>query len=211
MLASDGFPGDGFRTIARGVALFAGLGCVIGGAIGTAAWPVVGTFFGAAGGAVTGAGTGLLSAGALLAVTHWTTSKWAARVTSGLVAGTAQAAFVTVSGGPERFPIMAAALVVAVTAGGALGPLIAYGMKPAVGGPLAARRLQHLGSLILGCGSAAGAAIGAVAGLIAGLVAYPPTALFAAVEGGLLGLVSGIVLACLAVGVAVLPRLRARR
>ena len=60
-------------------------------------------------------------------------------------------------------------------------------------------------------GAGAGGALGGGAGLIIGISTYLPTAPFAAVEGAVLGSVSGLAIALLVGAAALLPELRMRR
>jgi hypothetical protein len=200
-------------SIGRGAATFACIGAGLGGIAGTLDWPIVGTFFTAVPTALAGAAVGSVAAAALTLLAQWTRSRWAARVTAGAVAGAA-----AVAGGilhPRPIPVpttLAMALVVAGTVvAAACGPLIAFGLEPAPERGLPRLRASRLIGRFVGWGAALGAIVGAVAGLVIGIHAYLPTSPFAAVEGGVLGAVSGVVLACLAAGVAVLPRLRARQ
>lgn len=199
--------------LGRGCALFAGLGGVLAGIAATIGWPVVGTFFGAVEGALAGAALGALAAAALTILARWTRSRWAARGVSGAMAAAAAVGAVLIHAGPAGLPrAVAVVLIVAgVALAAALGPLIAYGMEPVPGGWLTAARLPRVLGRFLALGAGLGGAAGAVAGLIIGIRSYLPTSPFALVEGAVFGAVSGVVLACLAVGVAVLPRLRARQ
>ena len=196
-------------SIGRGAGLFAGLGGALGGVAGTLDWPIVGTFFGAVEAAPVGAIVGLLAAPALTLLGRRTRSRWAARTTSGVIAGMAAAAAVVIYAGPITVaPMVPIGLVAAAAVlGGVFGPLIAYGFEPVA----TAARMLHIGGLILIWGAALGAAGGGVAGFVIGVRAYLPTAPVAGVEGAVLGLVSGVVVACLAAGVVVLPRISARR
>jgi hypothetical protein len=194
----------GWRTtFVPGVVLTAGLGLLLGGTVGTAYWPVVGTFFGAVEGAVEGAVVGAVLVAVLSLVVRVTRSVWTVRIGSGAIVA---AACLGVAGSDAG---TAAALVLVAAgslAAAALGPAIAFGVGPGPDGrPGFAWALSTAG-VLLAWGGALGAVIGAVTGFVIGLD-YPPTVVFAAVEGGVLGGVSGLVLAGLAVGAAVLPRL----
>jgi hypothetical protein len=204
--------GSWMSSIQRGAALFAGLAGVLGGIAGTIDWPVVGTFFGAVEGALAGAVVGVINAAALTLLAGWTRSRWACRGLSGVVAGVAAAGGAQIYAGPVNVSRTVAVVLIATAAvvGAALGPLVAYGAEPVPASRLAGARLPRVGR-ILGWGAALGAAAGAVAGLIIGMHTYLPTSPVAAVEGAVFGVVSGGVLACLVAGVAVLPRIRARR
>ena len=137
-----------------------------------------------------------------------TRSRWAARSGSGLVAGVLAVAAVGLGSGAYAVPSTWAMVLVAVGAlvAAALGPVIAFGAAPLPDGRPGLAWAVATGGTFLAWGSVAGAAVGAVVGFLIGL-GYLPTAPFAAVEGGILGGVSGLVLATLAVGIAVLPRL----
>lgn len=204
--------GSWMSSIRRGAALFAGLGGALGGIAGTIDWPVVGTFFGAVEGALAGAVAGVIDAAALTLLAGWMRSRWACRGLAGVVAGMATAGGALIYAGPVNVSRAVAVVLIAtaVVVGAALGPLVAYGAEPVPASRLAGARLPRVGR-ILCWGAALGAAAGAVAGLVIGMRTYLPTSPVAAVEGAVFGVVSGGVLACLVAGVAMLPRIRARR
>jgi hypothetical protein len=191
-----------------GVVLVAGLGCVLGGAAGTADWPVVGTFFGAVAGSVVGAVVGVVLTLTLALLARVTRSSWAARLVSGLVAGLAGLGLVGLGSGTDAVRGTPAVVLLATgtVVAGALGPMIAFGVRPMPDGRPGFTWAAGVWGVCLGWGCALGAAAGAVTGLVIGLD-HLPTLVFAGVEGGVLGCVSGLVLACLAAGIAVLPRL----
>lgn len=195
-----------------GVVLVGGLGCVLGGVAGTADWPVVGTFFGAVEGAFVGAVAGLVLAGTLLSLARATRSRWATRVTSGLVSAALGLVLGLGVAGPGssadavRDPLAVVLLAAWIVVTGALGPAIAFGVGPMPDGRPGFTWAAGVWSVCLAWGCGLGAGVGAVTGLVIGLH-YLPTAVVAAVEGAVLGSVSGLVLACLAAGIAVLPRL----
>lgn len=83
-------------------------------------------------------------------------------------------------------------------------------MESAPGGHVAADLRRQLRRFLV-WGASVGAGAGAVAGVVIGIRTYLPTAGFAAVEGAAFGTVSGLMLACLAAGASLLPRVRARR
>jgi hypothetical protein len=187
-----------------GVVLVAGLGCVLGGAAGTADWPVVGTFFGAVAGSVVGAVVGVVLTLTLALLARVTRSSWAARLVSGLVAGVAGLGLVGLGSRADALAVVL--LATGTVVAGVLGPMIAFGVAPMPDGRPGFTWAAGVWGVCLGWGCALGAAAGAVTGLVIGLDNLP-TVVFAAVEGGVLGCVSGLVLACLAAGIAVLPRL----
>ncbi|WP_151083118.1 hypothetical protein [Nocardioides cynanchi] len=197
-------------SLRSALVLMTGLGGVLGGAAGTVDWPVVGTFFGAAWGAVLGCLTGVAVGLALGGLARVTRSRWAARLGSGLVAGAVGSVVLPlcsgaydVPGTPEVALVLAGAVVA-----GALGPVIAFGVGPRPDGRPGDHWAVETLARFLAWGGLLGASAGVVTGLVIGL-GYPPTVLVAAVEAGVLGGVSGLVLATLAAGVAVLPRLHA--
>jgi hypothetical protein len=197
-------------SLRRGGGLFAGVGAVLEATLATFDWPIVGTFFGAFEGAAAGAMTGVLGAALLSLLARWTRSKWAARVTSGVVTA-AGLGWASARGGPVELPrqLIAALIGIVVLLGAALGPLIAYGAAPAPDGqPTGPGHTRALARFLV-WGAALGGAVGAVTGLVIGIHAYLPTSPFAAVEGATLGVVNGLVLGCLAAGVWLLPRVRA--
>jgi hypothetical protein len=191
-----------------GVVLVAGLGCVLGGAAGTADWPVVGTFFGAVEGGFVGAVAGLVLAVTLPPLGRATRSRWAARLTSGLVAAAVGLGVAGLGSGADaaRDPLAVVLLAAWILVAGALGPAIAFGVRPMPDGRPGFTWAAGVWSVCLAWGCGLGAGAGAVTGLVIGLH-YLPTAVAAAIEGAVLGSVSGLVLACLATGIAVLPRL----
>ena len=199
---------------ARGVALLAGAGIVVGGAAGTVDFPVVGTLFGAVEGAVAGAAVGAVDGLILTGLGAATRPRWVAQGTSGLVVLVAALAR---TAGPEPLAVSwrveVVLTAVAVLFAGAAGPSIAVGLgrAPGVLGGRAGSTPRELVVRFLGRGTTAGAAVGAVAGVLIGVRSYLPTAPFAAVEGAVFGTVCGAVLACLALGIAILPRLLVRR
>ena len=202
-------------TIGRGVGLFAGLGAVLAGSAATLDWPIVGTFFGVLEGGLAGAVFGLVDAVVLTAVATlaWATpSRWGARATSGVATGATVLLAVQGYTGPIAVPspVTAAFLVIATLAGALFGPMIAFGMESRRAGS-APGRLPRILRRFLAWGAGVGAGLGAVTGLVIGLRTFVPTAGFAVVEGAMLGAVSGLLLACLAVGLSLLPRVRARR
>ncbi len=199
-------------VLGRGALFFAGLGCLIGGIVGTLQWPVVATFFGAAEGAAAGAVAGVLAGAALAVLAGWTRSRWAARGVAAVIAGAAGLTVEIARTAPFVMPRAGAIAVVGAAAllAGVLGPLIAYGAEPVTVG----RRAVAAGPVLrrfLGWGLGLGAGLGAATGLVVGIWAYLPTAPVAAVEGAFLGMVSGLFLACLAAAVVLLPGVRARR
>jgi hypothetical protein len=199
--------GRGLWAALPGVVLVAGLGCVLGGAAGTADWPVVGTFFGAVAGSVVGAVVGVVLTLTLALLARVTRSSWAARLVSGLVAGVAGLGLVGLGSGADALRGTPAVLLATGTVvAGVLGPMIAFGVAPMPDGRPGFTWAAGVWGVCLGWGCALGGIAGAVTGLVIGLD-YLPTVVFAAVEGGVLGCVSGLVLACLAAGIAVLPRL----
>lgn len=200
-------------ALIRGAAFFAAVGGVLGGLAGTLQWPVVATFFGALEGAATGAVVGVVAGAALAMAARRTRSRWVARGTSAAIAGAAATGVALLYAQPPMVP-RAVAIAwgsAAFLLGGAVGPLIAFGMEPARDGRLARGGLRRAVGHYLGWGAAAGAGIGGVTGLVIGIRVYLPTAPVAFVEGAVLGAVSGLVLACVAAGLALLPRVGARR
>jgi hypothetical protein len=194
----------GWRTrIVPGVVLTAGLGLVLGGAAGTADWPVVGTSFGAVGGAVGGGVVGVVLVAVLGLLARFTRSAWTVRAVSGAIAA---AACLGVAGSDAGTTAAIVLVSLGSLAGAALGPAIAFGVEPGPDGRPGFTWALATGARLLARGGALGAVIGAVAGFTIGLD-YLPTAVFAAFEGAILGGVSGLVLAGLVVGAAVLPRL----
>lgn len=191
-----------------GVAMVTGLGCVLGGAAGTADWPVVGTFFGAVAGASAGAVVGVVLTVTLVLLGRVTRSRWAARVISGLVAGVLGLGVGGLGSGTYavRSAPAAGLLAVWIVLAAGLGPAIAFGVGPGPDGRPGFAWAAGVWEVCLRWGCTVGAAVGAVTGLVIGL-GYLPTVVFAAVEGGVLGSVSGLVLACLVAGIAILPRL----
>jgi hypothetical protein len=188
--------GIGVGSWGRGVALAAGAGAVLGGIGGTIDWPVVATFAGAVEGAVAGAVVGLL----LQVVPR---SPVDIRLVSAVLAGAAALAAGALGPVDVSRPVGIALVVAAAVLAACLGPAIVSGeLLPAGSRPLEVGRWILIGGAVLG------AAAGAVVGLIIGWRSYLPTAPFAAVEGAGLGVVSGLVLAGVVAGVAVLPRLR---
>ena len=195
-------------AVRSAVVLITGLGGVLGGAAGTADWPVVGTFFGAAWGAVLGVVVGLVLGSVMGVLSGVTRSRWAARSVSGLVAGVLGMGAVGLGSGGYAVPGTGAIVLVTVGAlvAAALGPVIAFGVAPRPDGRPGLAWAVAAGTTFVAWGCGLGVSAGAVTGLVIGL-GHPPTALFAAAEGGILGGVSGLVLAVAAAGVAVLPRL----
>lgn len=211
-------------AIGCGAGLFAALGGVLAGFAATLDWPIVGTFFGVIEGAVVGAGFGVVVAVLLASLARVTLSLWAARVASGAAAGAVALLAAAVYTGPIDLqrPLTPVLISVAAIVGGMFGPLIAFGidraprrqpatgMEPAPGGRVA----TGLGGQLLRFlvwGASLGAGVGAVTGVVIGIRTYLPTAGFAAVEGAAFGTVSGLMLASLAAGALLLPRVRARR
>lgn len=195
--------GGAAQVVGRGVAVLAGAGAVLGGVAGTVDWPLVGTFFAAIEGATAGALVGLAAGLALAAPARRSSSSWLARGIAAVVSAPASVLGASAYDGPVNVPrAMEVVLVVAaILIGGAAGPLIAYGRPVVPGGRPAGPALAQLVGRFLGRGAAIGATLGGVTGGIVGVFAYLPTAPFAVVEGALFGTVSGLVLACLAVGV----------
>jgi hypothetical protein len=198
----------GSGSVGRGAAWLAAVGFVLGGVAGTVDRPVVGTFFGAVGGAGVGAVAGVLVGVVLAIMAASTRSRLVVRlVSAALAGGAALAGTAAYPGAVDGSRLVAVAWVVAAAVlAGCVAPLIAYGTGAEV-----AAGLPSAGARILFWGAIVGAGAGAAIGLAVGARAYLPTAPFAAVEGGILGVVSGLVVACIVAGVVVLPRWRARR
>jgi hypothetical protein len=204
--------GTWMSAIIRGGGLFAGVGGVVGATVATFDWPIVGTFFGAVEGAMAGAVVGVPDAVVLIFLARSTRSKWAAGITSGVVAA-AGLGWASTRAEPVDVPrpILALLMSIVVLLGAALGPLIAYGTAPAPDGRPTGPGLADTVGRFLSWGAALGGAIGAVTGLVLGIRSYPPTSPVAAVEGAAFGAVNGLVLGCLAAAVSLLPRVRAGR
>ena len=212
-------PGRGVVGLAvgRGAVFLAGAGAALGGIAGTVDRPFVGTLFGALEGAAVGALVGAVDGLVLGVFLAGVTSKWPARVVSAALALVVELVEVRLYRGAIDVPVAveAALVVVGVVAAGALGPLVAYGVKPAARVAVepvpTAQSPSRVTGRVVAWGACGGAGIGAVAGFVIGVRAYLPTSPFAAVEGAVFGSVTGVMLACLTVGIAVLPRTRARR
>jgi surface antigen len=203
--------GELAAAIGRGAGLLAGTGAALGGAAATVDWPVVGTFFGALEGAVVGAIVGAVDGVVLGSLLAGRATRWLPRIASGGLAFVVEVVGLARYRGPIQVPIAVAAtlVVIGVVAAAALGPLIAFGAAPV--NKSDAAPASDVALRLLSWGAAVGAGIGAVAGLVIGIRTYLPTAPFAAVEGALLGSVSGAVLAGWAVGIALVSRMRVRR
>jgi hypothetical protein len=201
-------------AVGRGAALLAGTGPSLGGVAGTVDWPFVGTFFGAMEAAAFGALVGAVDGLVLGVFLSGTASNWSARVVSALLVLVAELVAVRFYRGAidVPVPVEVVLVLVGVAAGAAAGPLVAYGVRPAAvePSPAVAAPSRVIGRVV-SLGACVGAGFGAVAGFIIGVRTYLPTSPFAAVEGAVFGSVTGLMLACLVLGVAVLPRLRARR
>jgi hypothetical protein len=220
-------------AIGRGAGLFAGLGGVLAGFAATLDWPIVGTFFGVLEGAAAGGGFGVVVAAVVTSlgrVTPKRSALWATRLTSAAAAGAVALLASAAYTGPIDVPgpVAPALIGVAAIVGGMFGPLIAFGARrvpgmvqvpgwePAPGwepvpGGRVATDLGRQAGRFLAWGAAVGAGVGGAAGVVIGIRTYLPTAAFAAVEGSIFGVVSGLMFACLAAGVWLLTRVRARR
>jgi hypothetical protein len=198
------------NALGRAVTLGGALGAVVGGLLGTAAWPVVGTFFAGLAGLAVGAAVGLANGITLAAVLTRTRSRWAARFAAAATSLACAVVPAYLMDASPRWDWVVPIVIGAVLAG-VLGPFAAFGAQPVVlGRRLAGRSVADVVGRFVATGAAVGAGLGGITGLMIGVRTYLPTAPFAAVEGGTLGSVSGIVLALLACAAIVGPRLRVR-
>jgi hypothetical protein len=202
---------EAFVVVQRCVCWTVGIAAVIFGLVGTAEWPVVGTFFGALTGAAAGAVLGLANGVMLAALTAVSSSRRGARlVTAATTLGCAVVAADVTDAAP-RWDWMLP-LAVGVVLAAAIGPFAAFGVQPVVLGPWFRRwTVRDLMIRILVGGALAGAALGGLSGLVIGAITYLPTVPFAVVEGGVLGSVSGVLIALIVVAAVVAPKLRVRR
>lgn len=202
---------EALAVVLRCVCWGTGGTAVICGLIGTGQWPVVGTFFGAVTGFAAGAVLGLANGVTLAALTAITSSRWAARLVTAatsLGCGLGAAAITDTSPRGDWIVPLAVGIVLAA----AIGPFAAFGTQPVVLGPRFARwTARDLMARIIGGGAIAGGALGGLAGLVIGATTYLPTAPFAVVEGGVLGSVSGVLIALLVMAAVIGPKLRVRR
>ena len=199
-------------AILRGLAFLAGAGGLLGGIAGTFRWPLVGTFFGAVEGAIVGAVVGVLDAVLLAMAAHVTRSMWAQRAVSTLVAGTFAVFGARYYRGPIVVPsaVMDILVLSSLIVGAFVGPLIGFGVETDSMDQRVGSANLRFGKRLIMWGAGIGAGVGAVAGFIVGLIVFAPTSPFAAIEGGVFGLIAGSVVACLIGAIAVLPRLRAK-
>jgi hypothetical protein len=187
-------------VVARAGAIGAATGAVIGALVGTLAFPIVITAVGAIAGAGIGLVVGGINGAGLITVLRrrasWRAASTACAVISLVV--TTPIGLATNALALGRLALLPMILVplVSAAAAGVLGPIAAFGGASLDGRP-GQRRLVDLTRRTIVVGLVIGAAGGAVTGLIVGLFAWAPTAVFAAVEGGLLGCASGAVCALL--------------
>jgi hypothetical protein len=179
--------------------------------LGTADWPVVGTFMAALVGGTVGGLVGVVNGVTLAVVTRVTSSRWAARL---VAAATSLACAVVPAylthASPRWDWVVPAALGTVLAA--VIGPFAGFGAQPVVLGPrFRTRPVSDVAGRIVVGGLVVGAGLGGVAGLVLGLIGYPPTAPFALVEGAIFGSVSGVVVALLAAAAVIGPKLRVRR
>jgi hypothetical protein len=202
---------DAFAVVGRAACWGAGVGAASGGVLGTADWPVVGTFFAALAGGAVGGVVGVINGVTLAGSTTVTSSRWAARLVAALTSlACAVVPAYLMHASPRWDWIVPLALGTVLAAG--IGPFAAFGVQPVVLGPrFRTRSVSDVAGRIVVGGLIAGAGIGGVAGLVLGLITYPPTAPFAVIEGAIFGSVSGVVLALLVAAAVVAPKLRVRR
>ena len=184
------------RVVGRAVMAGVSVGAVLGAAIGTLDWPVVGSFFGALSGAALGPLGGGVSGLVLTMIAAHRGPVWSARAATGVT--WLLGALVAVSLRSEFRALHHLGVRVGVCAV-CFGLGIVYGPSIALG----ARDLSIAGIArrIVACGAVVGAVAGGIIGFVVGLRAYAPTAPFAVGEGAILGCVCGTVLALLLVGV----------
>jgi hypothetical protein len=202
---------DAFGVVQRCVGWAVVVAALICGLIGSAEWPVVGTLLGVVTGSVAGAVVGLANGLTLAALTAVTTSRVGARLVAAVTSlGCAVLTAVVTDASPRWDWMVAVALGTVLAA--LVGPLAAFGTQPVVQGPCLARwSVRELLTRVLAGGAVVGAALGGLAGLVIGSITYLPTAPFAIVEGGVLGAVSGVLVALLVATAVVGPKLRVRR
>lgn len=180
-------------TVRRGGLSGGAIGMTMGGVVGTAQWPVVGTFFIAIAGGFAG-----LIVGAFVGATLSVTVKRASRpMIQRFVGASAAATFIAVvhlarlwsaTADPAGSALVA---VVSIMVAGLASPLVVSGLPAARfrGAPL----LDALARTVA-FGIGLGGAVGALAGFGIGVLTQLPTSPAAAVEGGVLGGMSGCVL-----------------
>ncbi len=187
-------------ALQRATLLGAGAGAIIGGITSTFGFPIVGTFFGAIEGAISGGSVGVANGFAIAGVAAITPSRWNIRLSCAAITSSCAAALVFLNVAPQwasshtwgglLFVLMCTVLAAAVA------PFAAFGEQPLNPRPLAPQRsVAELFRRALAIGAIGGVGVGAVVGLAIGIMTYPPTCMAALIEGGILGEVSGILLA----------------
>lgn len=202
---------DATRTIVgRAIGWGSAAGVMIGGAVGTVAYPVLGTFLGGVVGALVGVLFGVLNGLVLAGASALTGEIWLLRIAAGMASG----ACALMPAAAWRLSATAAVWLLLVCAGLGLllGPLAAFGTRPTEPGP---RRARQESSPVLrhgaGVGLLGGAIVGGVIGAGIGLATYPGAAAAAVLEGVLFGCVPGVMVGLTVAAIRVSRHLRPRR
>jgi hypothetical protein len=199
----------------RAIGIGALVGVLSGSVVGTLTWPVVGTFFGALIGALVGALYGLVNGLVLAGIVEVTTSRWIPAALCALTTLLGTACLVSVGHGwttPSGTTSNVVFITVCTLLAAALGPIAGHGARPIkLGRRIGQRRVSTVIKTALLIGAVGGGSSGALLGAGLGLESYPPTAAAAAIEGCVLGAVSGAAACLLLATLLIAPKLRVRR